>query len=85
MQAIRLKDRRDTRRMMILGSLVAVAALTLVVLAATSKGFVADSLEQSAFNACVDEQYFAARDAGTQFDWSQVRSSCTQEVLSMNR
>lgn len=85
MQAIRIQDRRDTRRMILMGTLAGVVLMTLVVMAATSRGFLADSAEQSAFNSCVDEQYFAARDAGLQFSWSQVHESCTKEVLSAFR
>lgn len=81
-QAIRLKDRSDTRRMILLGSLAGIAFFALVVMAVTSKGFFADSLEQSAFNSCVDEAFYTSRNAGTPFNWSQVQLSCTNRAIN---
>lgn len=82
-QAVRLQDRRDTVRMVLLGTLASLAAIAFLVFVVTTRGFIADSPAQSAFNDCVTEQFAASRDADAPFNWSQVQLSCTNRAINV--
>jgi hypothetical protein len=82
-QAVRLQDRRETLRMVLLGTLVGLIAFAFLAFVVTTKGFFVDSSEQSAFNTCVTEQFAASRAAGTQFSWSQVQVDCTNRAINV--
>jgi hypothetical protein len=83
-QAVRLQDRRDTVRMVLLGVVVGLSMFTFLVFIATTNGFFVDSSEQSAFNTCVTEQFAASRAAGSQFSWSQVQVDCTNRAINLS-